>query len=227
MITSLGLCGTLIGNAMAGRFMHHGRRASIFIGCITAIAGACLMQILVYWIFTGGTVFVQFGTGVMEVAQSCLIEEYVPLDLLGPCLAVISVVGQLSTLVGLVSVNWMPSDDDQEALEADESWRFVQGLQLFVLVIILVYMLCCVRYDSPKFYVTQKKDSLARKVIRQIYHIDSFECSEDSVLAEIKRLSSVETNEVSLRDAFFRDERYRRSSWIAIVLTACVWLCGF
>ena len=64
----------------------------------------------------------------MEVGQSRLIEEYVPLDMLGPCLAVISVVGQLSTLVGLISVNWMPADDDREALEVDESWRLVQGL---------------------------------------------------------------------------------------------------
>lgn len=68
---------------------------------------------------------VQFGTGVMEVAQSRLIEEYVPLNLLGPCLAVISVVGQLSTLIGLISVNWMPNDTDTQALEEDESWRYV------------------------------------------------------------------------------------------------------
>lgn len=61
----------------------------------------------------------------MEVAQSRLIEEYVPINLLGPCLAVISVVGQLSTLVGLISVNWMPNDDDKDALKADNSWRYV------------------------------------------------------------------------------------------------------
>ena len=61
----------------------------------------------------------------MEVAQSRLIEEYVPLNLLGPCLATISVVGQLSTLIGLISVQFMPKDSDREALEQDESWRFV------------------------------------------------------------------------------------------------------
>jgi len=88
------------------------------------------------------------------VAQSRLIEEYVPLNLLGPCLAVISVVGQASTLVGLISVNWMPADDDREALEADVSWRYVQGLQLFILVILIVYMTIFVRTDSPKFYIT-------------------------------------------------------------------------
>lgn len=141
---------------MAGRFMHYGRRLSIFIGCLTAILGACMMQILVYSVFTGGTVMVQFGTGVMEVAQSRLIEEYVPLNLLGPCLAVISVVGQLSTLIGLISVNWMPNDTDTQALEDDESWRYVQGLQLFCLILIVLYMVTMVKYDSPKFYVTQK-----------------------------------------------------------------------
>ena len=101
---------------------------------------------------------VQFGTGVMEVAQSRLIEEYVPLNLLGPCLAVISVVGQLSTLIGLISVNWMPNDTDTQALEDDESWRYVQGLQLLVLILIVLYMVTMVKYDSPKFYVTQKLD---------------------------------------------------------------------
>ena len=99
--------------------MQYGRRHSICCGSLIAILGAILMQILVYYVFIAGTIFVQFGTGAMEVAQSRLIEEYVPLDLLGPCLAVVSVVGQLSTLVGLLSVNWMPDDDDREALVAD------------------------------------------------------------------------------------------------------------
>ncbi len=110
---------------MAGRFMHYGRRLSIFIGCITAILGAFMMQILVYPVFTGGSMMVQIGCGIQEAAQSRLIEEYVPLNLLGPCMAVISVVGQLSTLIGLVSVNWMPNDTDTEALVEDESWRYV------------------------------------------------------------------------------------------------------
>lgn len=45
----------LLGNAMAGRFMHYGRRLSIFIGVLTAIFGAISMQILVYPVFAGGT----------------------------------------------------------------------------------------------------------------------------------------------------------------------------
>ena len=94
----------LIGNALAGNFMHYGRRNFIFIGCLTGIIGAILMQVLIYPIFTSGTMLVQTGSGIMEVAHSRLIEEYVPLNLLGPCLATISVVGQLSTLIGLLSV---------------------------------------------------------------------------------------------------------------------------
>lgn len=60
----------------------------------------------------------------------------------------------------------MPDDDDKEALVVDESWRFVQGLQLLFLLIIFFYMLCFVKYDSPKFYLTQKRDHVAKKVIR-------------------------------------------------------------
>lgn len=92
-ITSLGLVGTLAGNAITGKFMKHGRRNSVFLGCVISIIGAVFMQILLYNVFITGTVLVQFGTGAMEVAQSRLIEEYVPLDLLGPCLAMVCVVG--------------------------------------------------------------------------------------------------------------------------------------
>ena len=180
-----------------------------------------------YPIFTAGTVFVQFGTGTMEVAQSRLIEEYVPLTLLGPCLAFVSVVGQLSTLVGLVSADWIPDDDDTEALKANESWRWVQGLQLIVLVIFFVYLVSLVRYDSPKFYVTQKQEEKAKQVIKKIYKTDGQQGNETQILNEIKSLSSVETNDVSVKDAFFKDEKYIRSSWVAILLSASVWLCGF
>ena len=55
----------------------------------------------------------------MEVAQNRFIEENVPLDMLGPCLAVAAVAGQFSTLFGLISVHWMPDDDDRAALEND------------------------------------------------------------------------------------------------------------
>lgn len=53
----------------------------------------------------------------MEVSQSRFIEEMVPLNLLGPCLAVIQVTGQISTLVGIVSVNLLPPDSDPTALK--------------------------------------------------------------------------------------------------------------
>jgi len=185
------------------------------------------MQMLVYPIFTSGTVLVQFGTGTMDVSQARLVEEYVPLTQLGPCLAFMTMVGQLSTLVGLISAEWIPDDNDVVALKENESWRLVQGLQLIVFVIILIYLLTLVRYDSPKFYVTQKQDEQAKKVIRKIYKTDGAHGNEDQILGEIKSLSSVDSNDVGIKDAFFTDEKYRRSSWIAILLSASVWLCGY
>ena len=37
----------------------------------------------------------------------------------------------------------------------------------------------------------------------------------------------METNDVNFVDAFWYNEAYRRSSWVAIILTGTVWLCGF
>ena len=59
----------------------------------------------------------------------------------------------------------MPDDDDTAALEKDESWRFVQGLQLFFLIVIFIYMSFFVKYDSPKFYVTQREEEKAKEAI--------------------------------------------------------------
>jgi len=63
----------------------------------------------------------------------------------------------------------MPEDTDVEALKADDNWRVIQGLQLFVLISFLAYMLFIVRYDSPKFYATNKQDEKAKQVISDIY----------------------------------------------------------
>ena len=52
-------------------------------------------------------------------------------------------------------------------------------------------MIFRVRYDSPKFYITQKLDEKAKHVISLIYQTDQDERTEDQVVAEIKRLSSV------------------------------------
>ena len=52
----------------------------------------------------------------------------VPLALLGPCLAVIQVIGQISTLLGIVSVNLLPPDNDPAALKSNEMWRLIQGI---------------------------------------------------------------------------------------------------
>ena len=86
-------------------------------------------------------------------------------------------------------------------------------------------MLFIVKHDSPKFYVTNRRDDKAREVISQIY--DESHNVGQQVLSEIKQTSSVDTNEVSLRDAFWNDEKYSRSSWVAVLLSASVWLCGF
>lgn len=59
----------------------------------------------------------------------------------------------------------MPSDDDTEALKADVSWRYVQGLQLVLLIVVLVMLAIFVKNDSPKFYVTQKNDEKAKDAI--------------------------------------------------------------
>ena len=75
--------------------------------------------------------------------------------------------------------------------------------------------------------MTQKRDEMAKEVIRRIYKTDDLDCTDEQILEEIRRLSSVETNDVSLREAFWSDETYRRSSWVAIILTASVWFCGF
>lgn len=75
--------------------------------------------------------------------------------------------------------------------------------------------------------MTQKNYEKAKDVISQIYYTNDNDCTSEHVLGEIKRLSSVETNDVGLVDAFWTNEKHRRSSWIAICLTASVWLNGF
>ena len=107
------IVGMILGSAAGGKVIQFGRRRALIIGCLCAIIGALMMQVLYFFgIYITGSMFVQFGTGMMEVAQDRFIEEFVPTNLLGPCLAVVQVTGQISTLLGIVSVNWLPADED-------------------------------------------------------------------------------------------------------------------
>ena len=49
----------------------------------------------------------------------------------------------------------------------------------------------------------------------------------DRIAAKIQSGSTSATNKVTLSEAFFTDEKYRRASWVAVIQMAFVVLNGF
>ena len=74
-----------------------------------------------------------------------------------------------------------------------------------MLAVFVLYLIFFVKYDSPKYYATKNEDYTAKKVIRQIYETDSVNCTDEQILEEIKSLSSIDNNDVSLLDTFWND----------------------
>ena len=142
-------------------------------GSLLAITGGLLMQFLVIDLYFFGSFLVQFGTGITEVAHSRFIEEYVPLKLLGPCISFVNIVGQLSSLIGLMSVVWLPEDADTEELKDNWTWRLVQGIQVLFFTLVVGSLLFLQKNDSPKFYLLKDKREMAEETINKIYETEN------------------------------------------------------
>ena len=65
---------------------------------------------------------------------------------------------------------FLPSDDDEEALLANESWRGIFAVQPVLLVAAIVLFLMLVRTDTPRFYISKGENEKAKLAISKIYN---------------------------------------------------------
>ena len=102
-----------------------------------------------------GRLIYGYAAGLQSVVSPRFIEELVPIDYCGTCIAIFTFAQNLGLLVALFIAVILPDDLDSEALEKNESWRFIFGLPIITYALILFGLVFLLPYDSPKFHIAK------------------------------------------------------------------------
>ena len=92
----------------------------------------------------------------------------------------------------------------------------------------LIGLLAFIRHDSPAFYLySSDKDNQAKRAIHQMYNIEGSDLKAKQIAAVIKSNQTTATNTVTLKEAFFTDEKYMRASWVSVLTLAFLVFNGY
>ena len=83
--------------------------------------------------------------------------------LVGLMFALSQVLVQVSALIGTFSVLILPPDDDTQGLEDNQTWRILVGAGAVFMIIFLVLLLTLLRFDAPRFYLTEQNNEKKAK----------------------------------------------------------------
>lgn len=82
-----------------------------------------------------------------------MINEYMPLQRRGTCIAVFLVSQNLAALTSMFSPLMLPANDDTAGLEANQTWRIILAIPGVFYFFQLAGFLTWHRLDSPSFYI--------------------------------------------------------------------------
>ena len=149
--------------------MQYGRRRAHFVAVFAGMFGVMFTMIQDFELQLCGRLVYGFAAGLQSVVSPRFIEEFVPLENCGTCIAIFTFAQNLGLLVALLIAVILPDDTDVEALQANKSWRVIFGLPLVTYTMILIGLVFLLPYDSPKFYMAQNQKRKAIKSIRRAY----------------------------------------------------------
>ena len=133
--------------------MQYGRRRAHFVAVFAGMFGVVFTLLQDFEMQLFGRLVYGFAAGLQSVVSPRFIEEFVPLDYCGTCIAIFTFAQNLGLLVAMLIAVILPDDLDTEALEANRSWRIIFGLPLATYGLILLGLVCLLPYDSPKFHM--------------------------------------------------------------------------
>ena len=76
-----------------------------------------------------------------------------PLELCGTCITIFVFAQNFGILVAMLIAYILPDDLDQEGLASNETWRLIFGLPMLTYLVILLWLVFFLPYDSPKYHI--------------------------------------------------------------------------
>lgn len=177
--------GKTLGATYGGRLIPTGRKRVFLWFNVCAIVSQLLMQIVNTYTIASGKFLNGFFVTVVHMANIKMINETVPVYLLGTCGTVVNSMQSFGYYLVMGLGYFMPSGDydpeitnspeNERAKQADiddQFWRFLYLIPVFVNIIMLFNFTVFIKEDSIMFNLSQDNDQEALVLIDKIYHQD-------------------------------------------------------
>jgi hypothetical protein len=100
-------------------------------------------------------------------------------------------------------------------------------LPIITYAIVMLWLFFMIPYDSPKFYIVRGQRLLALKSIHKVYLTEGDHWKAQQIYNYIKKTSSAETSRVTVAQAYCTDEKFKRASWVSLMIVVFTELIGF
>ena len=217
IVTSSSILGMMVGAIIATSLITYGRRILLLYFGVLAVIGTAMTLIVNVWVITAGRFLHGLSVGIFMAAGPRMLDETVPIHLLGSFGVYTNVYANLGVLLCLLLGLGLPQGENPTDAElADNTfWRVCYGMPIPLLLIGMGIMMTVFTEDSINFNLQQGKRENAIALITQIYDEDS-----EAMYAKLK--SSVQSEDegqsVSFGEAACGEE-YRYATWYCFVLT--------
>ena len=177
--------------------MQWGRRKAHFFACIVGILGVAFTMLKDFKMQLLGRLVYGIAAGLQSVVTPRFIEEYVPLELCGTCIAIFVFAQNFGLLVAMLIACILPDDFDTEGLAQNNSWRFIFGLPILTYSMIALWLKFMIPYDSPKYHILRGQRHLALKSIHMVYQTEGNQRTAQKIYNYIKMTSADGTSRTS------------------------------
>jgi hypothetical protein len=148
-----------------------------------------------------------------------------PLALYASCNGAVQMMGALGTFETSLTVYAYPKVQGKDALTPEDItnledcktwWIPMANTVAFTSVGFLLFFIFLT--DTPKYFLSVGKTMNAKQVIDKIYKNENNQRLTERILVFIDTTGDKEVSKIGFMDAFFRDERYTRASWVSLMV---------
>lgn len=122
----------------------------------------------------------------------------------------------LGLMVAILTGVFLPKDKSKE-LEHDDTWRYLFGFPLVLLVLQLIVTFTYYKEDKIKFCVNSGKYEEAERFIQKAYVLEGKDYTSSDILEHLKKNTSKKQCDVSLWEVM-TSPKYRKATWIAFTI---------
>eukprot|EP00347_Sterkiella_histriomuscorum_P013305 403365224 len=223
MIGSSAVLGATVGSFSAGSIIQIGRRKSIIIFNFIAILATFSTLVLNFYAMCAGRFVLGFCGGLFSVSLARMIDETVPINLLGTFGVVTNLSMNAGNMVSILMGAGLPDQDDTQAIKDSNFWRVIFGLPIIIQVIQILAFVLVIKSEPIKYLIDQKKDTECLNAIAKVY--DSSQNPHEIFLYLKKTGQKPSLNIVSICQALL-GQNYWKATWFCIIFGISLQLTG-